>query len=56
MKDTKLISKNLSLITKEGDINARKLRNDICRLETSKSGSIRIGSYLESGDLRIKVE
>ncbi len=50
MKDTKLISKGVTLITEEGNVNVRKLRNDECIIATSK-GSVKIASYLESGEL-----
>lgn len=52
MKDTKLISKRVSLIT-EGDlsnISTRRLRNDECTIKTQK-GQISIGSYIETGIL-----
>jgi hypothetical protein len=34
MKDTKLISKAVRLITEQGNINVRKLRNDDCIIKT----------------------
>jgi hypothetical protein len=52
MKDTKLISKAVSFITEQGNVNVRKLRNDDCTIK-SQNGSIKIGSYLESGELKI---
>jgi hypothetical protein len=52
MKDTKLISKAVRLITEQGNINVRKLRNDDCIIK-SQDGSIKVGSYLESGELKI---
>jgi hypothetical protein len=54
MKDTKLISKNIQLISEEGSITTRRLRNDICVIEATK-GDVTVGSYVESGDLNIKV-
>jgi hypothetical protein len=30
MKDTKLISKRVRLVTEQGNVNVRKLRNDDC--------------------------
>jgi hypothetical protein len=30
MKDTKLISKGVRLVTEQGNVNVRKLRNDDC--------------------------
>lgn len=54
MKDTKLISKSLSLITTSGNITARKLRNDQCVIRSASGGHVCIGSYLESGELLIQ--
>lgn len=53
-KDTKLISTECTLQTFGDDatLTARRLRNDICNLETI-DGDINIGSYVESGKLRI---
>ncbi len=52
MKDTKLISKAVRLISEQGNVNVRKLRNDDCIIK-SQDGSIKVGSYLESGELKI---
>ena len=51
MKDTKLISKGISLVTDEGSVNVRKARNDECFISAPKG--VKVGSYLESGDLKI---
>jgi len=53
MKDTKLISKSLSLRSESGSIRARRLRNDKCVIEALR-GDIDIGSYIESGDLMMR--
>ena len=55
MKDTKLISKRLSLVTEgEGSrVKTRRLRNDECTIRTKK-GEISIGSYIETGVLRLE--
>ena len=53
MKDTKLISKGLELISEEGDVRLRRARNDRC-LIVAERGSIDVGSYVESGQLEIR--
>jgi hypothetical protein len=53
MKDTKLISKGLELISEEGDVRLRRARNDRCLL-VAERGSIDVGSYVESGQLEIR--
>ncbi len=53
MKDTKLISKRVFLSSTKGAITARRLRNDECTLKTD-GGAIRIGSYVETGDLLLE--
>ncbi len=52
MKDTKLISKSVSLISTRGGVSVRKLRNDKC-LIAADEGDVKIGSYLESGELHL---
>jgi hypothetical protein len=47
MKDTKLISKGLELISEEGGVRLRRARNDRCLL-VAERGSIDVWSYVES--------
>lgn len=55
MKDTKLISKRLYLHTtgSTSSISARRLRNEECKIK-SIDGDIKIGSYIETGVLRLE--
>jgi hypothetical protein len=57
MKDTKLISKRVSLETtgEVTGIETRRLRNDECKLRT-ETGDIKIGSYIETGELDLKTK
>jgi hypothetical protein len=57
MKDTKLISKNVSFITegRDSSVSARRLRNDMCTIKTNH-GSVSIGSYIETGELDLQTE
>ena len=57
MKDTKLISKKVTLKTRGEDstITTRRLRNDECTMVTKK-GDIKIGSYIETGVLDMRTE
>lgn len=48
MKDTKLISKKVRLVTGKGGFVARRLRNDEC---TIRADRVEIGSYIETGNL-----
>lgn len=55
MKDTKLVGKRINLQTtgQHSQITSRRLRNERCSLKTI-DGDIKIGSYIETGDLMLE--
>ncbi|TNV78736.1 hypothetical protein FGO68_gene2311 [Halteria grandinella] len=57
MKDTKLLSKRVHLTTmgQNARVSARRLRNDECTISTV-DGDVSIGSYIETGVLKVKTE
>ncbi|TNV79073.1 hypothetical protein FGO68_gene16007 [Halteria grandinella] len=57
MKDTKLLSKRVHLTTmgQNARVSARRLRNDECTISTV-DGIVTIGSYIETGVLKVRTE
>jgi hypothetical protein len=57
MKDTKLISSAVSLITRgtHSTIQTKRLRNDLCTLKTI-DGDVKIDSYIETGLLHLETQ